>query len=36
NLAQSPHQNHRIEVIEGILNIKCQTILKEFFQSKRQ
>ena len=36
NLAQSSHQNHRIEVIEGILKRKCQTILKEFFQSKRQ
>ena len=36
NLAQSPHQNHRIEVVEGILKKKCQTILKEFFLSKRQ
>jgi len=36
NLAQSPHQNHRIEVVEGILKRKCQTILKEFFLSKRQ
>ena len=36
NLAQSPHQNHRIEVAEGILKKKCQTILKEFFLSKRQ
>ena len=36
NLAQSPHQNHRIEVVEGILKEKCQTILKEFFLSKRQ
>ena len=35
-LAQSPHQNHRIEVVEGILKRKCQTILKEFFLSKRQ
>jgi|TARA_B100001105_G_scaffold189886_1_gene154119 tRNA(adenine34) deaminase len=36
NLAQSPHQNHRIEVVQGILKRKCQTILKEFFLSKRQ
>ena len=36
NLAKSPHQNHRIEVVEGILKKKCQTILKEFFLSKRQ
>jgi tRNA(adenine34) deaminase len=36
NLAQSPHQNHRIEVAQGILKRKCQTILKEFFLSKRQ
>ena len=36
NLAQSPHQNHHIEVVEGILKKKCQTILKEFFLSKRQ
>ena len=36
NLAQSPHQNHRIEVAEGILKKKCQTILKEFYLSKRQ
>ena len=36
NLAQSPHQNHHIEVIEGILKKKCQTILKEFFLLKRQ
>ena len=36
SLAQSPHQNHRIEVVEGILKRKCQTILKEFFLSKRQ
>ena len=36
NLVQSPHQNHRIEVVEGILKRKCQTILKEFFLSKRQ
>ena len=36
NLAQSPHQNHRIKVAEGILKQKCQTILKEFFISKRR
>ena len=36
SLAQSPHQNHRIEVVEGVLKRKCQTILKEFFLSKRQ
>ena len=36
SLAQSPHQNHHIEVVEGILKKKCQTILKEFFLSKRQ
>jgi len=36
NLAQSPHQNHRIKVVEGVLERKCQTILKEFFLSKRQ
>ena len=35
NLAQSPHQNHCIEVTEGVLKKKCQTILKEFFLSKR-
>ena len=35
NLAQSPHQNHRIKVVEGVLKRKCQTILKEFFLSKR-
>ena len=35
NLAQSPHQNHCIEVIEGVLKKKCQSILKEFFLSKR-
>ena len=35
NMVQSTHQNHHIEVTEGILKKKCQTILKEFFQSKR-
>jgi len=36
SLAQSTHQNHNIEVVEGILKKECQSILKEFFLSKRQ
>ena len=35
NLAQSPYENHRIEVTKGVLEKKCQMLLKDFFRSKR-
>ena len=35
NLAQSPYENHRIEVTKGVLEKKCQMLLKDFFKSKR-
>ena len=34
-LAQSPHENHCIEITKGVLEKKCQMLLKDFFRSKR-
>ena len=34
-LAQSPHENHCIEVTKGVLEKKCQILLIDFFRSKR-
>lgn len=35
NLVQHPLLNHRLEVIAGIREEECRTLLKEFFQSRR-
>ncbi len=34
-LAQSPHENHCIEITKGVLEKKCQILLIDFFRSKR-
>jgi len=34
-LAQSHHENHCIEITKGVLEKKCQMLLKDFFRSKR-
>lgn len=35
NLISKPCFNHRIEIVEGILESKCSKILIDFFQEKR-
>jgi tRNA(adenine34) deaminase len=35
NLVQHPRLNHRLEVIAGIREEECRSLLKEFFQSRR-
>lgn len=35
NLASNRRLNHQIEVIQGILEIDCEWILKEFFRERR-
>ncbi|NLL18930.1 MAG: tRNA adenosine(34) deaminase TadA [Clostridia bacterium] len=35
NLVQHPRLNHRLEVIAGICEEECRSLLKEFFQSRR-
>ena len=36
NLANNKKLNHRIEVISGILRKECASLLKEFFNNKRE
>lgn len=35
NLANNKHLNHRAEVIQGVLEQDCESILKKFFSAKR-
>lgn len=35
NIVQDERLNHRIEVVPGVLEAKCASILKEFFQALR-
>jgi tRNA(adenine34) deaminase len=35
NLVQHPRLNHRLEVIAGIREEECRSLLKEFFQPRR-
>jgi tRNA(adenine34) deaminase len=36
NLVQDPRLNHRIEVVEGVLQEDCSSLLKAFFRRLRQ
>ena len=36
NLVQDPRLNHRMEVLEGVLQDDCSTLLKAFFRRLRQ
>lgn len=36
NLAQDPRFNHRLEVISGVLEEECRSLLKGFFQRLRE
>ncbi len=35
NIASSPHLNHRIDIVQGVLEEESERLLKEFFQSRR-
>ncbi len=35
HLADAPALNHRIEIISGVLEEQCSSLLKSFFQSRR-
>lgn len=35
NIIQSPEHNHRVEVQGGVLENECASLLKDFFQSRR-
>ena len=35
DFAASSHLNHKFEVLGGMLEKKCQIILKDFFQERR-
>lgn len=34
-ILSQPHMNHRIEVIEGVLQSECSTLLSNFFRMRR-
>lgn len=34
-ILNQPHMNHRIEVIEGVLQSECSTLLSNFFRMRR-
>ena len=36
NLVQDPRLNHRMEVVEGVLQEECSSLLKAFFRRLRQ
>lgn len=36
NLASNPRLNHRIEIIQGVLEQDCEWILKQFFKERRE
>jgi tRNA(adenine34) deaminase len=36
DVIHEPRLNHRVEISEGILELECGGILKEFFQRKRR
>jgi tRNA(adenine34) deaminase len=35
NIVQDTRLNHRVNIISGVLDTKCQGILKDFFKDKR-
>jgi tRNA(adenine34) deaminase len=35
NVANTTYLNHRIEIIQGVLETECEDLLKEFFQKRR-
>ena len=35
NLPQDPHWNHQVEIISGVLEMECGTLLSEFFRQLR-
>lgn len=35
NILSSPHLNHRCQLIQGVLQYECRTMLQEFFRTKR-
>ena len=35
DFSNSSHQNHAFEVVGGILEKKCQSLIKGFFQARR-
>jgi tRNA(adenine34) deaminase len=35
NLAEDTRLNHRIEVISGIMETECRTLLQDFFKLRR-
>jgi tRNA(adenine34) deaminase len=35
NILSSPHLNHRPQLIQGVMEYECRTILQEFFRTKR-
>lgn len=35
NIASSPHLNHRVEAIQGVMEHDCESLLIDFFKSKR-
>ena len=36
NISANKELNHQVSVIQGILEIDCEFLLKDFFQSKRR
>jgi tRNA(adenine34) deaminase len=36
NIVQNQALNHRLEVIQGIMDVESETLLKEFFRDKRK
>jgi tRNA(adenine34) deaminase len=36
NIASSPHLNHRVDIIQGVLEQECESLMVEFFKSKRR
>jgi tRNA(adenine34) deaminase len=35
NLAADPRMNHRLDLVPGVLEAECRTIMQQFFQAKR-
>ena len=35
DLSNSPHLNHKIEVIGGVMETECKSLMQHFFRSKR-
>jgi tRNA(adenine34) deaminase len=35
NVSTSPHLNHRVDIIHGIMEMESEELLKRFFQSRR-